>query len=94
MNIEKDEVEEAFDLQASSSLPQMKREVAIAGVFNINHLRRIDFYSTADAVIDFMQFGYLQKYGDGTSRDKYSLYVDPRYDFDEVVKYMENYGIR
>ena len=68
--------------------PTMKREVAIQSVFNSQGLQpSIVFYASPDAVYEFQVFGEIMPWGSG-----YKLFVDPRYDFDEVVKYIENYG--
>ncbi len=66
--------------------PQMKREVAV----DYHDGRRILFYSTRDALSDIQSFGQITPYT--TVSDKYTLLVDTRFDFSEVLDYMENYG--
>lgn len=65
--------------------PQMKQEVAIRYVGN--HL--IMFYATNDAMADFVEFGDIIL---GLNRNEWWLTVDARYDMDEVVDYISNYG--
>ena len=64
--------------------PQPKREVAI----KLKTATLIVISATKDAANDLKEFGKMQYFED--SQD-YWLAVDPRYDFDEVVKYIENY---
>lgn len=68
--------------------PQMKKEVEITHVFNFDN--EVWFHATQDAVADFRSFGSV------TERkgrpDWYSIDVDARFDFDEVVNYIRSYG--
>lgn len=66
--------------------PTIKREVAISSTFQLT--RTVLFYSTNDAANDFVEFGKLVKLYGG---ELYHLEVDNRFDFDEVVNYIENY---
>lgn len=69
--------------------PEMTCEIAITSVWS--SARLIDFDSTPDAASDLEQFGvYLDK--DKHPRDKYCLKVDARYNFGEVLAYIEQYG--
>ena len=68
--------------------PIMKKEVAISYFMKL--VREIVFYSTDDAATEFERYGQLTQ--DETISDKYRLAVDPRFDFDEVVEYVESYG--
>lgn len=65
--------------------PQPQVEVAIRvispGVF-------VSFYATPDAASEFAEFGKLDD--EGTS--KYILWVDTRYNFNEVVEYIKGYN--
>lgn len=65
--------------------PQLKRELAIDIIHRSVNV--IIFYASADAAEDFREFGHLQECG----KERYSLIVDARYDFEEVLKYIENY---
>lgn len=67
--------------------PQMKREVAVDLYYGGAW---IVFYSTRDALADVQPFGQVTAYTD--IPDKYVLRVDTRFDFSEVLDYMENYG--
>ena len=71
------------------SVPQPKVEVVITTVLpSLNH---ITFYATPDAASDFAQFGQLKKRQDaGLLEARYSLDVNARYDFDEVVAYIKS----
>jgi len=66
--------------------PQPKTEVAINSC--VPSLRYMTIFASADAATEFKDFGSL-------TLDKligwYTLFVDPRFDFDEVVAYIENY---
>lgn len=68
--------------------PQMKREVAI--VFHYEPLRQVTFYATADAVTEFKEYGNIRT--DPDRSECYILIVDARYDFGEVLAYIQNYG--
>ena len=68
--------------------PLMKREVAVE--FYYEPIRHINFYATADAATEFEQYGTLLP--DPNRRDGYRLEVDARYDFGEVLAYIQNYG--
>jgi hypothetical protein len=65
--------------------PTIKREVAIK---HITKNWRIVFYASRDAAEDFSQYGTL--FSD--PGNQYTLFVDGRFDFDEVVDYIKNYG--
>lgn len=67
--------------------PNSKREVAIK--HSIPLLWTIYLYASKDAVSDINDFGELLPV---STEDLYRLEVDRRYDFDEVVKYIEGYG--
>lgn len=66
--------------------PTPKKEVGV--LFASKAARHIRFNSTEDAVTEFLSFGKLTIDG----RESYSLFVDSRYDFDEVLAYIQNYG--
>lgn len=65
--------------------PKPKKEVAIKWTKS----KLIVFTATQDAANDLKEFGKLQYFED--SQD-YWLAVDPRFDFDEVIQYIEEYG--
>lgn len=68
--------------------PQMKREVAV--VFYYEPIRHISFCATADAVTDFEEYGDITP--DPSRSECYILEVDCRYDFGEVLAFIQNYG--
>lgn len=49
----------------------------------------VSFWTTPDAAKEFEQFGGLKKWDE--KPNKYTLYVDGRFDFDEVVAYIKDY---
>lgn len=69
--------------------PQPKRQVGIFD-FQPQH-REIYFYASEEAVKVLEEFGYIRQWSKEPSI-RYVLKVDPRYDFEEVRAYMENYG--
>ena len=68
--------------------PQMKREVSVT--FHHEGVREIAFYSTPDAVTEFWQYGCV--ISSDKLRNYYRLIVDARYDFAEVLEFIQNYG--
>lgn len=66
--------------------PVMKRNIAVTK-FDPS-IQFIEFYSDVSDAHGFREFGELLVYGSG----RYGLRVDARYDFDEVVKYIQEYG--
>lgn len=68
--------------------PVMKQDVAV--LTSVENSKMIVFYATNDAVTEFVDFGEVIKRPDG--KNKYNLYVDPRFDFAEVLAYIQNYG--
>ena len=72
------------------SEPRMKREVAVSSYnksFSVIYL-----YATPDAVDQLGKFGAIQKWDSYLGSDHYRLDIDARYDFDEVLAYIQNYG--
>jgi len=69
------------------SKPQLTKEVATSFVYKARLI--IEFYGTPDAAKDFESFGEVAL--NPGKQAQYTLYVDARYDFDEVVLYVENY---
>lgn len=64
------------------------RQVAIAQV--IPEISAIYFYATADAIVDFREFG---KIGNWVDPNGYRLeVVDPRYNFNDVIEYIKKYS--
>ena len=68
--------------------PQPKKEVAIA--LQNETVRHISFYASADALEDFKEFGSISQAV--SDKERYSLMVDARYDFAEVMAYIENWN--
>ena len=68
--------------------PKMKREVAI--VFHYEPIRQINFSATDDAVMEFAGYGDITP--DPNRTECYIICVDSRYDFGEVLAYIEGYG--
>jgi hypothetical protein len=68
--------------------PKPKREVAITNIFKFNN--EIWFQASQDSANDLEEFGTIIKRAD--RKEWYSIRIDSRYDFDEVLKYIENYG--
>jgi len=65
----------------------MKKVVGISDIFP--NARAINFTAPLESIEDFKNFGNLMHFE--SMKDSYQLRVDPRYDFDEVKKYIENY---
>lgn len=68
--------------------PRIKREVAIESIFP--QTQAIHFYASPDAAEELGEFGTTTS--GGLIKNKYRLQVDARFDFDEVVEYIKNYG--
>lgn len=68
--------------------PEMKREVAIDTVSPVARL--IILFASPDAAAAFAAFGNMQP--PNQPGMAYWLYADPRFDFNEVVAYIQNYG--
>ena len=66
--------------------PQLKREVAVDGY--VKSVGMIYFYASSDAAAEFSEFGSLHK---DEHSEKYTLLIDRRFDFDEVLAYIQNY---
>lgn len=68
--------------------PKMKREVVIRDILPIS--KALYLFASKDALQDFEEFGTIQpllSLGDNC----YMLTIDPRFDFDEVIAYIEAY---
>jgi hypothetical protein len=68
--------------------PQPKREI---GIEWMHDNRIICLYATKDALEDLKEFGTIHDAANGL-KEQYWLLVDARYDFQEVVDYIKNYG--
>ena len=68
-------------------LPMLKKEVAIDVL--LPESRCIYFFASTDAAEEFRSFGRLRP--DVGARQYYCLWVDARYNFDEVLAYIQNY---
>jgi hypothetical protein len=64
--------------------PRIKKEVAVGIVL---HGSLIEFYASRDAATEFEEFGKVVHFYD----EKYTLIVDRRFDFDEVLEYIKSY---
>lgn len=69
--------------------PKIKKELAIAHALKALYI--IYFYASPDAIEDLYDFGMVEPQ-DAIADSYYSILVDRRYDIDDVVEYMENYG--
>lgn len=67
--------------------PTMQREVAIAHIFPSGN--GCSFYATQDAVTEFGKFGQVRHIRD----DLYVIDIDTRYNVDEVIAFIRNYGV-
>lgn len=66
--------------------PVMKKEI---GIFvAVKSVRFISGSGTNDALSELGEFGVVSTF----EKDRFSILVDPRFDFDEVVAFIENYG--
>lgn len=68
--------------------PQPKQELAVD--FYHEPSCSINFYAAPDAIDDIRQFGQITPEYRGTP-NLYHLSVDRRYDFQEVLEYLQNY---
>lgn len=68
--------------------PQMKKEAAVFTA--VPSVRIINFDGTPDAARDFASFGKVTQWADYP--DRYQLAIDARFDFYEVLRYIEDYG--
>ncbi len=66
--------------------PQPKKEMSVR--FSSKMVRHIRVWATTDAAQELVAFGNLTREG----ADQYYLIVDARYDFDEVLAYIQGYG--
>ena len=66
--------------------PEQKREVTVT-FFN-SPTRMICFDASPDAAQEFGEYGGIFNY----YKNHYRVLVDARYDFDEVLAYIQNYG--
>ena len=70
--------------------PTMKQELAVSFISVFS--RVIHLSGTNDALNDLLEFGRLEQTGKAYPEYIYQLTVNPRFDFGEVVKYIENYN--
>lgn len=73
--------------------PMTKKEVTVTEYFKESRI--IHLYASRDAAQGFTEFGTLWTGADlGSANpppDYYMLIVDARFDFDEVIEYIQNY---
>ncbi len=67
---------------------EMKRKVAIKAMFKKRGY--ISFWTTPNIATEFAQYGDLHRWE--KESNTYTLYVDGRFDFGEVVELLRNYG--
>ena len=67
--------------------PQPKREVSISAMSPDKSI--VYLYASKDAAEDIKEFGEMSQW---TRPNQYRLQIDSRYDFQEVVDYIKNYG--
>lgn len=72
--------------------PQMKAEVAVDWVGN--NTRCISLWGTPDALAEMHRFGEMHQNHPGNDPSHWYLTVDPRFDFDEVLAYINTYGVQ
>ena len=68
--------------------PKMKKDVVVDCAFESTGY--IAFYATKRIADNASEFGHMYPIGDVPN--KYALNVDPRYDFGEVLDYIQNYS--
>ncbi len=69
-------------------VPVMKCEIGVA--FALPLMNYIRFWATPDAASDLRQFGILTQAEEASAL--YTLEVDARFDFAEVIAYLQAYG--
>lgn len=68
--------------------PVMKRKLAITNL--VPSMRIVSFYADKDTADSLKEFGKVFSNTEEDLRDSHELYVDPRFDFEDVVEYMES----
>lgn len=68
--------------------PQAKREVGVP--YYSKEQKHITIHCGQDAITEFKDFGDVCLHTD--KADRWTLYVDGRFDFDEVLAYIQSYG--
>ena len=66
--------------------PKMKKDVFVESAFEVTGY--IAFFATKKIADNASEFGHMYPIGDVPN--KYALNVDPRYDFGEVLDYIQN----
>jgi hypothetical protein len=66
--------------------PVMRREMAVSR--RAKNTRWIQVYATKDAISELLSFGEIVH----VQGDMYNLTVDARYDYNEVLAWVEGYG--
>lgn len=69
--------------------PKITCKLKIVGVKTFQGVTRIAFYTEPHVANNFETFGTLEP---GADKNFYLLKVDPRYDADEVIEYMESWA--
>ena len=67
--------------------PKVKSKVAILNM--LEGTGDITLYATEEDMVNFAEFGHVEKW---SVPNKYTISIDARYTFREVVTYIENYG--
>lgn len=72
--------------------PAMKKELSVRD-WNERY-RWIAIDSTTDAIVDYAEYGTLRRYASWDERpsDSYTLFVDARFDFHEVLEWIKAHG--
>lgn len=70
--------------------PEMKNHLVVRNSFIST--RNIFLHCPNDLAEEFGEFGHVSKPDQGHEAKLRCITVDPRYDFDEVVEYITNYG--
>lgn len=73
-----------------SNKPQPKKEMSLDCAMQTSVDWSIYFYASEDAAADVSSFGNLKKLQ--SKQNWYLLEVNKRFDFQEVVDYIQNYG--
>ena len=74
----------SYEYYYISDKPQRKSNVAIAAMNPF-----ITFYATKEAIEDFKEFGHVIT---NNNHNRCQLDVDSRYDYNEVLAYIKNWG--
>lgn len=74
--------------QKETIRPVMKRVVGI--VSKNETMKTVNFVTNSDIAHDLEEYGTVIE--DDVFQAQYLLFIDPRYDFEDVVKWIESYN--